>query len=195
MRIIIALIFGFTLAFAGLSKDNIAPQMQKDIDEVIKILQDKSLDKATISQQIFERFDGNFDFKLMARLSLGPNQWNSLSAQEHERFTEHFIARLKRSFIQKLELYSDEIMVIKEAKEVQIGKATRIFLITELIGKEKNYPIAYKFYETKENDWMIYDVDILDVSLIQTYRSQFDGYLDSHTLDELITWLDGDEAL
>lgn len=195
MRFILVFLVSFSLLFGGLLKEEIAPKMQKDIDEVIKILQDKSLDKITISKQIFERFEGNFDFKLMARLSLGPNQWNKLSSADQERFTEHFIARLKRSFVQKLELYSDEIMVIKESKEVEVGKAIRIFLITELIGKEKNYPIAYKFYETKNNEWMIYDVDILEVSLIQTYRSQFDGYLDKHSLDELIIWLDGDEAL
>jgi phospholipid transport system substrate-binding protein len=169
--------------------------MQKKIDEVILILQDESLDKMTISKQIFTRFDGDFDFNLMARLSIGTSQWNGLSSEDQSRFTEHFIARLKRSFIQKLELYSDEIMVVKETKEVQMGKATRVYLITELIGKEKNYPITYKFYETKDSNWMIYDVDILEVSLIQTYRSQFDGYLNDHTLDELIIWLDGDEAL
>lgn len=195
MRFVLALIIGFSFLFAGLQKEEIAPKMQKDIDEVIKILQDKSLDKKSVSEQIFERFEGSFDFELMARLSLGSSQWNQLNTKEQERFTEHFIARLKRSFIQKLELYSDEIMVVKETKEVQMGKATRVFLITELIGKEKNYPIAYKFYESKESGWMIYDVDILDVSLIQTYRSQFDGYLDTHSLNELIIWLDGDEAL
>jgi len=195
LRTFLILALGFCMLFGGIKKENIAPQMQQNIDEVIKILQDETLDKATISEEIFQRFDGDFDFKLMARLSLGPSQWNRLSSDDQERFTKHFIARLKRSFIQKLELYSDEIMVTKETKEVQVGKATRIYLITELVGKEKNYPITYKFYETKDNDWMIYDLDILDVSLIQTYRSQFDGYLDSHSLDELITWLDEDEDL
>jgi phospholipid transport system substrate-binding protein len=195
MRFFLVLIFSLSLAFGGLLKDEIAPQMQAKIDSVLEILQNKTLDEVAVSEKIFELLDGNFDFNLMARLSLGSSQWRNLNTKDQERFTEHFIAKLKRSLVQKLRLYSDEIMVIKETREVRIGNATRIFLITELIGQEKNYPIVYKFYETRDGEWMIYDVDVLEVSLIQTYRSQFDGYLNNHTLDDLIAWLDKDEEI
>ncbi len=184
-----------SFAYSGLLKDEIKPVMQEKIDYVIKILQGENLDKALLSNDIFEQFNGMFDFPLMARLSLGPKQWNSLNEKEKDRYITHFVGRMKRSFTQRLELYSDEIMVIKDTKEVTAGSATRIYLMTELVGKEKNYPIVYKFHNSQKDGWMIYDVDILDVSLIQTYRAQFDSYLDAHSLDNLIAWLDEDETL
>ncbi|NLM99010.1 MAG: ABC transporter substrate-binding protein, partial [Campylobacteraceae bacterium] len=144
---------------------------------------------------IFERFEGVFDFSLMARLSLGASQWKDLSSDERDRFEKHFVDKMKRSFVQRLELYTDEEVVVKEVEEVKVGKATRIYLLTELVGDEKNYSIVYKFHNAGDDSWMIYDVDILDVSLIQTYRSQFDGYLKTHSLDELISWLKEDEDI
>ena len=41
LRIFLILALGFCMLFGGLEKENIAPQMQQNIDEVIKILQDE----------------------------------------------------------------------------------------------------------------------------------------------------------
>ena len=50
-------------------------------------------------------------------------------------------------------------------------------------GEEKN--IIFKFYN-ENNNWLIYDVDILGVSLIQTYRSQFADILEKQDFNALI---------
>ncbi|EAK6758666.1 toluene tolerance protein, partial [Campylobacter upsaliensis] len=42
----------------------------------------------------------------------------------------------------------------------------------------------------KENDdWLIYDVDVLGVSIIQTYRSQFGDILENGTFKDLLNKL------
>ncbi|MFY4820212.1 ABC transporter substrate-binding protein, partial [Aliarcobacter butzleri] len=35
------------------------------------------------------------------------------------------------------------------------------------------------------NEWLIYDVDLVGVSIIQTYRQQFAGILKEKTFDEM----------
>lgn len=195
LRLLLISIFSTTILFAALLKDEIVPVMTENIDYVINSLKEKELDQDEFIKDIFERFEGVFDFSLMARLSLGASQWKDLSSDERDRFEKHFVDKMKRSFVQRLELYTDEEVVVKEVEEVKVGKATRIYLLTELVGDEKNYSIVYKFHNAGDDSWMIYDVDILDVSLIQTYRSQFDGYLKTHSLDELISWLKEDEDI
>ena len=195
LRLLLISIFSTTILFAALLKDEIVPVMTENIDYVIDSLKEKELKQDEFIKDIFERFEGVFDFSLMARLSLGASQWKDLSSDERDRFEKHFVDKMKRSFVQRLELYTDEEVVVKEVEEVKVGKATRIYLLTELVGDEKNYSIVYKFHNTGDDSWMIYDVDILDVSLIQTYRSQFDGYLKTHSLDELISWLKEDEDI
>ncbi|MCK9545931.1 MAG: ABC transporter substrate-binding protein [Sulfurospirillaceae bacterium] len=195
LRLLLISIFSTTILFAALLKDEIVPVMTENIDYVIDSLKEKELKQDEFIKDIFERFEGVFDFSLMARLSLGASQWKDLSSDERDRFEKHFVDKMKRSFVQRLELYTDEEVVVKEVEEVKVGKATRIYLLTELVGDEKNYSIVYKFHNAGDDSWMIYDVDILDVSLIQTYRSQFDGYLKTHSLDELISWLKEDEDI
>jgi phospholipid transport system substrate-binding protein len=45
--------------------------------------------------------------------------------------------------------------------------------------------MIYKFYRGKEG-WKVYDVEILGVSVVQTYRSQFDGFLKNGSFAELM---------
>jgi phospholipid transport system substrate-binding protein len=179
---------------AGLTQSQITPTMKEKIQAVTDLLQSKTLNAEEVSEYVFNEFGPVFDFALMARLSLGASQWRALSTKEQDEYTEKFIARLKRSFMEKLNLYSDEIAVIKGTEEAQIGPSTRLYLLTELIGKEDNYSVVYKFYDAKEKGWMIYDVDILDVSVVQTYRSQFDGFLKDNSFRALIDWLQADKT-
>jgi phospholipid transport system substrate-binding protein len=44
-----------------------------------------------------------------------------------------------------------------------------------------------------ENDWKIYDFEIEGVSIISTYRSQFDQILSKGTIDELMKKLEKPE--
>lgn len=194
MRIIsffIALFISTTSLFAVIEKESIAPVMKQKIDSVTAMLQDKTMTKEAIKPQIFELFDPVFDYDLMAKLSLGPTHWKALSKTQQDEFTSLFELKLKSSYADKLDLYTDEVVAIKEVKPVK----SHIFLMTELIGKETNYQIDYKFYDAKEKGWLIYDVDILGVSIIKTYRSQFTGVLQDNPFEALIELLKHPEAV
>ena len=52
--------------------------------------------------------------------------------------------------------------------------------------------MLYKFYES-EHGWRIYDIEIEGISLIVTYRSQFDQVLNEGTVDDLIIKLEKSE--
>ncbi|MCH3852596.1 ABC transporter substrate-binding protein, partial [Campylobacter jejuni] len=54
-------------------------------------------------------------------------------------------------------------------------------------GEEKN--IIFKFYNNN-NDWLIYDIDVLGVSIVQTYRSQFGDILANQDFDTLLQKLE-----
>ncbi|HBK1697470.1 TPA: ABC transporter substrate-binding protein, partial [Campylobacter coli] len=56
-----------------------------------------------------------------------------------------------------------------------------------LDGEEKN--IIFKFYNNN-NDWLIYDINVLGVSIVQTYRSQFGDILANQDFDTLLQKLE-----
>ncbi len=180
--LILTLLFTLNIYALTVEENNLATVMKTKIDSVTSLLQNKVISKENKTKQIFDMFDPVFDYPLMSRLTLG-KEWRNLTAEQKKEFEDLFTAVLKQSYIDKLDLYTDEKVVIKETKKV---KETRIQLFTQLIGKDENYDITYKFHKSNNNNWLIYDVEIIGVSIMQTYRKQFEGILKTDSFDVLL---------
>lgn len=167
----------------AVQESEISSFMQTNIDVLTTILRDKKLEKNEKSQKVFAIFDTVFDYALMAKLAIGGKQWESIGSAKQETFTKAFELKLKTSYMEKLDLYTDEKIVIKNSEKI---KDSRIYLTTHLSKNNEVYEIIYKFYKTKTDQWLIYDVDILGVSIIQTYRTQFDNVLAKESFEKLI---------
>lgn len=185
-KILLAISIFYTSAFA-LKKDEIKIQMNNKIDNIIHILRDQDLDTNKKSEKIIEIIDVVFDYKLMARISLGKKTWNSISKDKQKEFVSLFEEKLKTSYIEKLKLYTDQKVKIIDLLSY---KKTRLQLTSEVIGQDKSYAINYNFYKNKKTkEWLIYDIDLLGISIIQTYRKQFSGLLKEKTFDEMLVLL------
>lgn len=184
-RIVILLFiffFGATSIFAD-EVSEIRKMTKEKVDLVISTLKDDTLSKKEKKDGILLTIDGLFDFSLMARLSLGKKHWKSLSKAGKKEFSELFVERLKQSYLDKLDLYTDEEVVVGEAK---LTKKKRVEVLTYLVSKDDKKEMTYKLYKTKKKGWMVYDVDVLGVSIVQTYRSQFSGILKKESLEQLM---------
>ncbi|MGB5965753.1 MAG: ABC transporter substrate-binding protein [Sulfurimonadaceae bacterium] len=181
---------GFTQPLMADDKTDIKASMTKTIGEITSLIQDKSLAKEARNSQVEVIIKPLFDFGLMGRLSLGKEQWKKLTPEERKTFSELFEERVKQSYMSKLDLYTDEVVIIDDAVQVK----SRIHLATHLIRKNERRDILYKFYKSKERGWLIYDVDILGVSIIQTYRTQFAGILKEGSFATLIEKLEISES-
>ena len=187
----ILLLVGFIITSGNaLKQDEIQVIMTKKIDNVLSILEQKSLPINKKGEQIIKIIDEVFDYELMARIALGKETWDTLNEQKQKEFTKIFETKLKNSYIEKLELYNDQKVKILGLNPY---KNARLQLETELLGKEGTYKINYNFYnKSKDNieQWLIYDVDLVGVSIIQTYRQQFAGLLKEKTFDEILVLLE-----
>lgn len=186
-RFLLLMIFVFTNAHA-LKQEEIKEQMTKKIDNVLVVLQKKELNTNQKASEIIKIIDEVFDYELMAKIALGKETWETLSIQKQKEFTKIFETKLKNSYTEKLELYNDQKVKILDLKP---HNKNRLQLQTELLGKEGVYQINYNFYnKSKDSEqWLIYDVDLVGVSIIQTYRQQFAGLLKEKTFDEMLVLL------
>ena len=180
------------LALLGLSqpllaneKSDLKASMKKSIGDVTSIIQDKSIAKDARNTQVDAIVRPLFDFGLMGKLSLGKKAWKKLSKTERKEFSRLFEERVMQSYISKLDLYSDEVVVIEEPIKVK----KRLHLPTYMMRKNEKRDILYKFYKSKKRGWLIYDVDILGVSIIQTYRTQFASILKKDSFGVLLSKL------
>ncbi|MCT7487592.1 ABC transporter substrate-binding protein [Aliarcobacter cryaerophilus] len=180
LKILIILLTISSSSYA-LKKEDIKTQMENKIDKVLLVLKDKSLSKEEMKKEVITIVDDTFDFDLMAKIALGKDAWNSIDEAKQKEFSEVFEDKIKKSYSDKLELYNDQKVKILT---LETYNNTRLQLKTELIGKEGNYSINYNFYE-KNGEWFIYDIDLVGVSIIQTYRQQFAGLLKEKSFDEM----------
>ena len=173
----------------ALKQDEIQLEMRKKIDNVLSILEKKNINFKEKGTEIIKVIDEVFDYELMAKIALGKETWNSISEDKQKKFAKVFEEKLKKSYIDKLELYNDQKVKIIDLKPYN---NSRLQLETELLGKDGTYKINYNFYNRSKDkeDWVIYDVDLVGVSIIQTYRQQFAGQLKEKTFDEMLTLLE-----
>ena len=160
------------------------------IDEVIVIVKDKSLNKKTRNSKIVEVLTPMFDFTLMAKLSLG-KKWKTLNKSDSNEFVKLYVERMKQSYSSKIDAYSDEKIEITNIKQ---SRKDRIEIVTNLVTKENKLEVSYKFHKTRtlkmdKDNWLIYDVVILGVSILKTDRAQFREFLQTKTIKELMVEL------
>lgn len=162
--------------------------LKSKLDAVFVMLQKNDLEQEAKNNEIIEIVTPIFDFSLMARLSLGKKYWSGLTKEYKKRFTDLFVKRLKESYLEKLNLYTNEFIVYRAP--VQVKK--KIHIPTELIAKDNKIDMLYKLYKSKSG-WKIYDIEIQGVSIISTYRSQFAEVMSTGTIDDLLLKLEKQE--
>ncbi|MCI5968930.1 ABC transporter substrate-binding protein [Helicobacter sp.] len=189
-KLLLGCILLTNLAFS-IEFDKINSTMQTNIEATFhilqklpKIAQDTPQNGAALQQvanQIFALFDPLFDYNLMSQLALSKH-YKTLTLEQFEAFKASFKCNLKKNFTHKLKLYQDEKIEIIGSNQ---PKNNRYNLKTSLIINGKTNEIIFKFYNNTE-DWKIYDIDILGISIIQTYRSQINDFLAKSDFNALL---------
>ncbi len=185
---ILCLCLSVAPALAG-DLDEVRDLLKGKIDSVVVQLQDKTPDKALRNERILDIVAPIFDYQTMAKLSLGSKYWPSLNQAKQLEFSNLFIQRLQASYLDKLDLYTDEEILYGEPR----AEGKTVHMPTIMVSKDSRIGMLYKFYRTAQG-WKIYDVEIGGVSVIQTYRSQFDGVLSDGSIDDLLGKLKSDSS-
>ncbi len=156
--------------------------LKSSVGKVFSIMleEGKALDEK--KSEVVKITDDVFGFSLMAKLSIGKEHWSQFNAKQRAEFTNLFTEQFQSFYIDKLDLFSDEEVVFKPATVV---KKKKVQVPTVLLSKGKEYSILYKMSNTKAG-WKIYDIAIEGVSLIHTYRSQYNHILKSGKVEDLL---------
>ncbi|MEA3352189.1 MAG: ABC transporter substrate-binding protein [Campylobacterota bacterium] len=192
---ILMFFFLYTNSLASDDLKNIKSYFQNKIDAVTTIIKTTKAvtekEKDQRDQKVLDTLNDVFDFNLMARLSLGA-AYKKIDKQKRMKFTDLYIERMKKSYSSKLDTYKNNEITVTSIKQV---KSNRIELVTSIIDGVEQYDVSYKFYKPRKAiedkySWLIYDVNIEGISIIKTDKAQFKEYLNTHSIDELISSLE-----
>ena len=122
-----------------------------------------------------------FDFQEIARRALGQH-WKGLSPAEQDEFVQLFTDALDREFIAGLDTYSsDRVTFLGEVIDGDWAQVrSRIIPDTGAA-----ILVDYRLHEANQR-WAVYDVVWDHVSLVASYRSQFNSIIRSGSVPQLL---------
>jgi len=169
-------------------------QLRTAIDEVIRILDDPSLQPAAKTKERQARVRAAvsdlFDYHEIGRRVLGQH-WRPLSELEREEFVSLFRALLEHSYLPKIALYKGEqVRFLGESVDGDLA-TVRTLLITRN-GKE--IPVTYRLGR-RDGRWLIFDILVEGVSLSANYRSQFNQIIQTSSYRELVRKMKNQEFM
>lgn len=174
------------LSSTAAAQDGPTAQVKATIDQVVIILKDPVLKNAVKDAQrqkeLQEAIYSRFDFREMAKRSLGVH-WRNRTSEEQKEFVSLFTTLVAQSYYKSLDAYTDErIDYTNEQTD------TKFAIVSTRIVNEKgrlDIPIDYKVIR-RDGGWKVYDVVIEDVSMVSNYRSQFNSIIQTSSYAELI---------
>ena len=175
------------LVWAPASADAGAPtdQLRSSVDQMVKVLDDPALKADSRAQDrraaIRKEAQVVFDFGETAKRALG-RHWQGLSEKDRQEFTGLFTDLIERAYISKIERYSGE-RIAYAGESVEGGLAT---VRTRFVTKQgTEIPVDYRMQQRGDR-WLVYDVMVEGVSLINNYRTQFDKIIQTSSYAELV---------
>lgn len=179
-----------TPAFAkpGAAASPVDPKvlLKNKIDAVLVILK-ANMSDAQKRQQIEKTVNPVFYYELMAKLALGPDNWPKLNDEQQKIFINLFVDRLKNSYFDKISLYRGDTETKVTYLDSRIEGNKAVIPVVVASG-DSSFNMNYKFFNSG-NAWRIYDVEINGVSIIQSYRSQFNQVMAKGTVKDLLEGL------
>lgn len=164
-------------------------EIKETTDKIIAILADPALKgpgkKSGRDMLIRKAVDERFDWAEMSRRTLA-RHWAKRNDKEKRLFTDLFGKLLEQTYMDRVGGYSGE-KVLYEGEKVD-GKygIVKVKIVTK---KETEIPVMYRV-KKKGGEWLVYDISVQGVSLINNYRKQFNSIILRSSFKDLIKKLE-----
>jgi phospholipid transport system substrate-binding protein len=123
------------------------------------------------------------DFERMTRLSVGPG-WRGATPEQRQALMREFRIYVVRTYSGALSRVTDHKVKMRPFK-AQAGDAD--VMVRTLVAPSNGDPIQLDYrLEKTDSGWKIYDVTILGVSMVETFRNSFASEVNQNGVDGLI---------
>jgi phospholipid transport system substrate-binding protein len=181
-----------TLGFAQTASAPEAPdalvnRLATEITDAVKA--DKGLaagDAAKVANLIDTKIIPFVNFQRMTASSVGP-AWRSATPEQQKRLQEEFKTLLIRTYAGAVKEIKDQTVVVKPLRLA--ADDTSVIVRSEVRGKGDPIQLDYrvgKVTDASGTAWKIYDINVLSVWLVETYRGQFAQEVNANGIDGLI---------
>ena len=183
-----SLLAGPVLA-ADEAADGLIKRLSTEVLDSIRA--DKAIQAGDVNRIIAlvdNRIMPNVNFQRMTASAVGPG-WRQATPEQQKRLQEEFKTLLVRTYAGALTQVSDQTITVKPMRAAAEDK--EVVVRTEVRGQGDAIQLDYRLEKTPGEGagWKIYNINVLGVWLVETYRSQFAQEINAKGLNGLITTL------
>lgn len=194
----------FALMFSGLTVFSQQPQaadalsatqaLKVSIDAILDVLNTPELkgdaQKQIRRQKVRDIVLNRFDFERMAQYSLGKH-WRGRTPEEKHDFTIRFQRLIENTYISRIDTYNNEkVVYLDEQRKTKRGREYAKVQTQVVTADGTQIPIVYMMHKQGSDPWLVYDIKIEGVSMVNNYRSQFGDFLNQKSFSQLLKDLD-----
>jgi phospholipid transport system substrate-binding protein len=180
------LVLASAVAHAQTAPDVWIKQISGEVIEAVKA--DKAI-QAGDTKRILALVDAKIlpgvDFLRMTSSSVG-RYWRQATPEQQKRLQEEFKTLLVRTYAGALTQVRDQTVELKPLRSKP--EDTEVLVRSEIKGKGEPIQLDYRV-EKNGDGWKIYDVNVLGVWLVESYRASFAQEISASGIDGLITKL------
>ena len=178
------------LHLSALAKDEPPDAMIQRLSNSVldNIRTDQSLKAGDISH-VIALVDGRImpdvNFRRMTASAVGP-AWRQATPEQQKMLQDEFKVLLVRIYAGALAQVSDQTILIKPLRAAPDDK--EVLVRTEVRGRGDPIQLDYRLEKTpgEGSGWKIYNLNVLGVWLVETYRGQFAREISNNGIDGLI---------
>lgn len=189
MALMLGLCFAPLAHSADLAPDEFIKTLSTSLLDAVK--SDKNLknaDPERIRQLVDTQVLPNVNFQRMTASAVGP-QWRSASEEQKAKLQEQFKILLMHTYSGALTQIKDQAVLVKPLRSDPQDK--EVLVKTEVKGSGDPIQLDYRLEKTPGSGmgWKIYNLNVLGVWLVDTYRTQFAQEINAKGIDGLIATL------
>jgi phospholipid transport system substrate-binding protein len=130
----------------------------------------------------------NVNFQRMSAAAVGP-AWRQATPEQQKRLQDEFKILMVRTYSGALSQVDDQTVSIKPQRSGPTD--TDVVVRTEIRGRGDPIQLDYRLEKTPGQGagWKIYNLNVLGVWLVETYRTQFAQEISAKGIDGLIATL------
>lgn len=169
--------------------DALVKRLSTDVLDTIKA--DKTIKAGDINKimvLVDTKIMPNVNFQRMTASAVGP-AWRQATPEQQQRLQEEFKKLLVRTYAGALDQVSDQTVVVRPFRGSPDDK--EVLVRSEVRGSGDPVQLDYRLERTpgEAGGWKIYNLNVLGVWLVDTYRSQFAQEINAKGIDGLIAKL------
>ena len=190
LGVVLMLLWGALSAGIAWAQDEAADvfikRMSTEVLDVIKA--DKSMrsgDIAKVVALVDTRIMPHVDFQRMTASAVGPG-WRQATPEQQKRLQEEFKILLVRTYAGALSQISDQVIALKPLRAAPEDK--EVVVRSEVRGSGEPIQLDYRLEKTpgQGTGWRIFNINVMGVWLVETYKSQFAQEINAKGVDGLI---------